>query len=216
MTRSDYEKLPTYSGMLTGGGIATVVGGVGLSILLTVGITTKVFLPTGFASLTMGATTVGVLLLVARLILRKVGEVRLDTIQSMTAMFDEIRVIRDEAAVDRSHLAQLANAARVLAEDQATLRATLEDIGAAIAEIRNASGHVSERQDEILALLAQQAQRYDHATKLLKAAVDALAARQSGAEEDIGDLVSDVRTIQQLSQGVSMLPKKRVDPPAPR
>lgn len=157
MAHSGYEKLPNHSGMLIGGGFAVAAGGIGLSILLTVGITTKVFLPTGFASLTMGSTTVGVLLLVGRLILRKVAESRLDTIQSTTAIFDEVRAMRDEITAFRRELGAVAEA---------------------MAEVQKNAARMAGRQDEILATLSEQAQRFDNAIARLASAIDnALAAQ---------------------------------------
>lgn len=121
MTQSGTEKLPNYTGMQVGGCVASAVGSIGLSILLTVGIATRVFLPTGFASLTMGAGVTGVLLLVGRIVLRQANERHMDVIQSTTAIFDEMRITRDEMAADRADRARLLNAVeKLLSQESGT------------------------------------------------------------------------------------------------
>lgn len=67
-----------YPSMQTGGWVALVVGLSGAVVLLTVGITTRVVLPTGFASLTMGTFLSGTILLVGRLVLRKLDQARVE------------------------------------------------------------------------------------------------------------------------------------------
>lgn len=69
-------KIEEYTSMQIGGWTATVAGSIGLAVLLTVGIVTKTVLPTGLASLTVGACTTGCILLVGRIVLRKIGKLR--------------------------------------------------------------------------------------------------------------------------------------------
>jgi hypothetical protein len=102
MTHSDSEKLPNYTGMQVGGWTATAAGGLGLPTLLTVGFMSKAALPTGLAGMVIGATTIGAILLACRMVMRQGNEHRLDVIQSTTAIFDEMRVMRDEMAEDRA------------------------------------------------------------------------------------------------------------------
>lgn len=67
-----------YARMETGGWVALGLGVIGVTVLLCVGILTKVVLPTGFASLTMGLFLSGCILLVGRLVLRKQDQVRVE------------------------------------------------------------------------------------------------------------------------------------------
>lgn len=197
MAHSDYEKLPTYSGMLIGGGFAVAAGGIGLSILLTVGITTKVFLPTGFASLTMGSATVGVLLLAGRMVLRKVAESRLDMIQSTTAIFDEVRAMRDEVAA---------------------LNRKIGAAGEAFAEAQKTSARIAGRQDEVLAMLSQYAQRFENMVGRLKTELEGRIAAhvqhqhpqrrgqrkpKSGNEEQAGKQASGENVVPLRARGAA-------------
>jgi hypothetical protein len=92
MTVSDHENSPTYMGMLVGGWTATAAGGLGLPILLTVGIMSKVMLPTGFAALTMGAIVVGTILLVGRLVLRRLDDHKADHRRSAVDLNDIVTI----------------------------------------------------------------------------------------------------------------------------
>lgn len=214
MTHSDIERPPTYTGMQVGGWIASAAGSIGLSILLTVGIATRVFLPTGFASLTMGASIVGAILLVGRFVLRQGDGHRLDTLQSTTAIFDEMRIIRDELAADRSERVRLANLVERTLLREAEIRELLAKSRTDTAEARKAVERTAGRQDEILAMMAEQAQRYDHAIATMRAALESAVERLAGAEEDVAHLVSDVRGLQSPpAAGLSLVPKTRLDPP---
>jgi hypothetical protein len=99
MTLSDHENPPTYTGMLVGGWAATAAGGVGLPILLTVGVMSRVMLPTGFAALVMGAIIVGTILLVGRLVLRRLDDHKADHHRSAVDLNDIVTIRRDMAKV---------------------------------------------------------------------------------------------------------------------
>ncbi len=97
MTLSDHENPQTYTGMLVGGWAATAAGGIGLPIILTVGIMSKVMLPTGFAALVMGSMIIGTLLLVGRLVLRRLDDHKADHHRSAVDLND-IETIRRQVA----------------------------------------------------------------------------------------------------------------------
>jgi hypothetical protein len=99
MTLSDQENPPTYTGMLVGGWAATAAGGIGLPILLTVGVMSKVMLPTGFAALAMGAIIVGTILLVGRLVLCRFDDHKADHQRSAVDLNDIVTIRKQVADV---------------------------------------------------------------------------------------------------------------------
>lgn len=77
-----------YPRMQTGGWWAVILGVAGAIILLTVGVTTRLLLPTGLASLTMGAYVSGTVLLVGRLVLMKLDVHQADHQQATLTVED--------------------------------------------------------------------------------------------------------------------------------
>lgn len=107
MTHAEIEHSPTYPGMLVGGGAASVVGGVTLPIILTVGFTSDHIVPSGFVGLAVAAAVVGAILLAARSVKQDLAQHRADH-QTGTLAVEDVHTIKSEMVTSRRHLADVA------------------------------------------------------------------------------------------------------------
>lgn len=139
-----------YGRMATGGWVSLVLGGLGLTVLLSVGLATNVVLPTGLAALVIGALMSGTVLLVGRLVLRKLDKVRVE--------LDDHKADHTVAQIDAEHLAEIRNdMAKVLAF---MARRDLEDqrvdrLAAQVEEFLKWRAEAEERQAETARKVAE-------------------------------------------------------------
>lgn len=100
-TRKTTIVVEDYARMEVGGWIAVGLGTIGAVVLLTVGYTTDVTVPTGTAALTVGLYLSGCILLVGRLVLRKQDQTR--------AELDDHKADHTVAQIDTQDLAEIRN-----------------------------------------------------------------------------------------------------------
>lgn len=107
-SNADEKKITVedYGRMETGGWLTLASGGLGLAVLLTVGLTTRVVLPTGLAAIAVGALITGAILLVGRLVLRKLDQTRVE-LEDHKADHTVAQIDTQDIAEIRNHIAKV-------------------------------------------------------------------------------------------------------------